>query len=272
MIRRHGLVLLWIAASFATLTASCKPKQGGKCTAGQISCADAKNGLFCGSDGTFQIMTCDGVDGCKQSGAAVTCDNSIAAVNDGCNTPGDAACAVDRKSALICTGGIFAVGETCKGPGGCTINGDTITCDNDISDPGDPCRTPGDYACTSDKAMVLRCDDHKMTSLNTCRGPKACGIVPVPAQNKVEFVCDDSIAMEGDSCDTNGEEACSVDKKSMYVCTANKFTSPKLCNGPTGCTYEEKFDRYGCDQGGGNMPADPNATRAGGGKKGGKKR
>jgi hypothetical protein len=271
MIRRHGLNLLWVAASFALLSASCKPKQGARCTAGQVSCADAKTGLFCGADGTFQTMTCDGTDGCKPSGAAVACDNSIAAVNDGCDTPGDAACSADGKSALICTGGVFGVGETCKGPGGCKTSGDTITCDNDISDPGDPCRTLGDYACTSDKAMVLRCDANKMTSLNTCRGPKACGIVPVPSQNKVEFVCDDSIAMEGDACDTNGEEACSVDKKSMYVCTVNKFANPKACSGPNGCTYEEKFDRYACDQGGDSAPVNSNSAGAGGGKKGGKK-
>jgi hypothetical protein len=270
MIRRYGLTLLWVAASLATLPLGCKPQQGARCTSGQVACVDAKIGLFCGPDGTFETMTCDGTDGCKQSGAAVTCDNSVAAVHDGCDTPGDAACSTDSKNALICTGGVFGLGETCKGPGGCKISGDTITCDNDISDPGDPCRTPGDYACTSDKALVLRCDANKMTPLNTCRGPKACGIVPLPAQNKVEFVCDDSIAMEGDACDTNGEEACSMDKKSMYVCTANKFTNPKPCSGPAGCTYEEKFDRYGCDQGTADAPSpDPSSA---GGKKGGKKR
>jgi hypothetical protein len=60
-----------------------------------------------------------------------------------------------------------------------------------------------------------------------------------------------------------------MDKKSMYVCTGNKFTSPKPCSGPAGCTYEEKFDRYGCDQGAAEVPSDPSSA---GGKKGGKKR
>jgi hypothetical protein len=269
MIRRYGFVVMWVGVSLAALSPGCKPKQGAKCTAGQSSCEDEKVGLFCAPDGTFRTMTCAGTDGCKQSGATVTCDNSIAAVNDGCDTPGDAACSADKKSALICTHAVFGVGETCKGPGGCKIQGDTITCDNDVSDLGDPCRTIGDYACTSDKSMVLRCDANKMTALNTCRGPKACGIVPVPAQNKVEFACDDSLAMEGDACDTNGEEACSMDKKSLYVCVANKFVNPRPCSGPTGCTYDEKFDRYGCDQAVADAPADPSS--AGGGKKGGKK-
>ncbi len=270
MIRRYGFLVLAFVAPLTALSLGCKPKQGDKCSAGQTACVDAKTGLFCGPEGTFRTMTCDGTEGCKPSGPGVTCDNSIAAVNDGCDTPGDAACSADKKNALICTNAVFGVGETCKGPGGCKVSGDTITCDNDISDPGDPCRTNGDYACTSDKRMVLRCDANKMTSLNTCRGPKACGIVPVPAQNKVEFVCDDSVAMEGDACDTNGEEACSMEKKSLYVCVSNKFANPRPCSGPAGCTYDEKFDRYGCDQGAREVPADPKGA-PGGGKKGGKK-
>jgi hypothetical protein len=45
--------------------------------------------------------------------------------------------------------------------------------------------------------------------------------------------------------------------------------NPRPCSGPTGCTYDEKFDRYGCDQAVADAPADPSS--AGGGKKGGKK-
>jgi hypothetical protein len=224
-------------------TEGCKPKAGASCSAGQVSCAEPKMGLFCGGDGTYHTMTCSGPQGCQQSGAVVNCDNGIAAPGDGCNTPDDAACSMDYKSALLCKSGVFTLAETCHGPGACKVAGDTITCDNDVSDPGDPCRTPGD------RGSVLRCDDSKMTVLNTCRGPKACSIVNHAAENKVEFVCDDSLAKEGDACDTNGEEACSMDKKSILVCSSNKFGKPKACNGPTGCTYDEKFDRYTCDQG-----------------------
>jgi hypothetical protein len=249
MVPRHVKVAFVVATSLAALVGACKPKVGATCTAGQAACGEPKTGLFCGEDGTFHTMTCSGPAGCEQSGAVVNCDNGIAAVGDGCNTPDDAACSPDSKNALLCKHNVFTVAETCKGPGGCKVSGDTITCDNDVSDPGDPCRAAGDYACTSNRGMVLRCDANKMTALNTCRGPKACAIVPHPAENKVEFVCDDSLAMPGDACDTNGEEACSMDKKSILVCAANKFGSPKPCGGPAGCTYDDALDRYGCDQG-----------------------
>jgi hypothetical protein len=273
MARRYANVAVVLSACIVAM--ACKPEAGGKCTAGQVACADAKTGLFCGSDGAYHTMTCSGTSGCQQSGAAVNCDNSVAAVGDGCNTPDDAACSLDSKSALLCKQGVFAVAETCKGPGACKVAGDTITCDNDVSDPGDPCRTPGDYACTTDRGMVLRCDSGKMASLNTCRGPKSCSIVNHPAENKVEFVCDDSLAQPGDPCDTNGEEACTMDKKSILVCDKNTFQNPKPCGGPTGCSYDEKFDRYGCDQGaatdaapdGGSATSPQNGPVPGGKKK-----
>jgi hypothetical protein len=251
MARRHLRHILYMTLVSAALAAACKPKAGAQCSAGQSACVESKVGIFCGEDSTFHTMSCSGPAGCEQSGAVVNCDNGTAKVNDGCNTPDDAACTPDSKSALLCKHGVFTVAETCKGPGGCKVNGDTITCDNDISDPGDPCRQAGDYACTSDRGMVLRCDANKMVALNTCRGPKACGIVQHAAENKVEFVCDDSLAQEGDVCDTNGEEACTMDKKSILVCETSKFTNPKPCGGPGGCTYDEKYDRYGCDQPGG---------------------
>jgi hypothetical protein len=234
---------------FAATVLGCKPKAGTTCTAGQVACMDAQTGLFCGRDGTYHAMTCRSSLGCKEASGAVNCDNSIALVGDGCNTPDDAACRLDYKAGLLCKGGTFALAETCKGPGACKIAGDAITCDNDVSDPGDPCRTAGDYACTSDRGLVLRCEGGKMTPLNTCRGPKACSIVNHPVDNSVEFMCDDSIAIVGDPCDTNGEEACTIDKKSIVVCVANKFANPKACGGPAGCSYEEKSDRYFCDTG-----------------------
>ena len=158
------------------------------------------------------------------------------------------ACTVDRKNALECgKDNKFAVGETCKGPRGCVVNATSIDCDNDTSDVGDPCHTIGDYACTSDRATLLRCDDHKMAPLNSCRGPKACRIFELPQEKKIDFVCDDSVAQENDPCDTNGEEACTMDKKAMYVCRANKFVTYKACPGPTGCAYEEHGDKYACD-------------------------
>jgi hypothetical protein len=249
-------------ASLCLGVGGCKAKAGASCSAGQVACGEEKMGLFCGGDGTFHDMTCRGPAGCQQSGTVVNCDNAVASVGDGCNTPDDAACSMDYKAALLCKGGAFAVAETCHGPGACKVAGDTITCDNDVSETGDPCRTPGDYACTGDRSSVLRCDAGKMAVLNTCRGPKQCAIVNHAAENKVEFVCDDSVAQAGDPCDTNGEEACSMDKKSILVCGDNKFGAPKVCAGPTGCNYDEKFDRYSCDQGVDNAAGDAGSADA----------
>jgi hypothetical protein len=251
----HRFRVLWshltvaCALGFAafTLLAGCKSHVGDICTVGQATCLDKTSGLFC-ANRKYAAMTCRG--GCGISGRDVTCNNSLAAENDGCAEVGDVACANDRKNALECTkDNKFAVGETCKGPRGCVVNGNSIDCDNDMSDIGDPCHTAGDFACTSDKGLLLRCDDHKMTPLNACRGPKACRIFEMPQEKKIDFVCDDSVAEENDPCDTNGEEACTMDKKAMYVCRANKFVSYKVCPGSLGCVYEEKTDRYTCDEG-----------------------
>src|SRR5579871_5486144 len=107
MVRRHLTLTLACFGALAVLAGACKPKAGAACSAGQNACIEPKLGLFCGADGTFHAMTCSGPQGCEQSGAVVNCDNGVAALNDGCNTPDDAACSPDSKSALLCKGGVF---------------------------------------------------------------------------------------------------------------------------------------------------------------------
>jgi hypothetical protein len=238
-----GLVLLALSIALA---GGCKPKVGGSCSGAAAICEDKQTALFCVDD-KYSELACRGEKGCVQDGAVVECDESIAEEKEACNSPDSIACTPDKKEALRCTNRAFVVDETCKGPTGCKLDADRkVTCDNDIADVGDPCHFLGDYACTADKSLVMRCDANKMTPLNTCRGPRQCRIVQLPKQDKVQFLCDDSIAQEGDACDTNGEEACSIDKKSMYVCAGNKFGSPRACTGSAGCTYEERSDTYGC--------------------------
>jgi hypothetical protein len=229
------------------------PKAGDTCSAGQQVCLDPSSAVFCGPDGKYLAMSCNGTGnggGCKGAGATFDCDNSVAAPGDGCSQPEDAACTADHKAALECgPDHTFTLGETCKGEKGCTITAAAISCDNDTSDPGDPCHFAGDYACTPDKLLVLRCEDHKMTPLNSCRGPTQCRVIPKPQDRKVQFDCDDSLAVEADPCDTNGEEACSTDAKSMFVCKEHRFTSPVACPGPKGCTHDVKTDAFKCDKG-----------------------
>jgi hypothetical protein len=223
------------------------PKAGDKCKGGQAMCTDNASALSCGTDSKFFTMTCRGPKGCLKNGPAVNCDDSIAQEKDGCDEEGEVACSVDKKAALECHGNKFVVGETCKGARGCTVADEKISCDNDISDIGDPCHFIGDYACTADKTYALKCVDSKMTKLNSCRGVKGCRVFELPQEKKVEFICDDTIAQPDDACDEEGEHACSMDKKSIYVCKGLKFTMLKACDGPKGCTFDDKGEKFECD-------------------------
>jgi hypothetical protein len=271
MVRHYGLVALLVAASFVTLAGCGKPKAGGKCTAGQIVCNDAKSGLFCGSDGTFQAVNCGGGAGCQVSGQKAVCDQSVASANDACTGPGYA-CSTDMKTAFQCSGGKFVPAETCKGPGACKVAAGDIACDNDVSDLNDPCRDKGDYACTSDKTNALQCANNKMGLVNTCRGPGGCKIIH---QGKdVDIDCDMSIVQENDPCVIPDNEGCSLDKKTKLACKGatagmpGKYTSPVACPGPNGCsvTANKKNFKVTCDTG------SPGGGGGGGGGKKGKKK
>lgn len=242
-----SLVLGTALAVAASALGCSPPKAGGKCVAGQAACTDGANALTCGSDGKYTPMTCRGAKGCTASGGTILCDDSIAQEKDGCDEDGEVACSVDKKTALECHGGKFVLGETCKGPHACTVSGDKIQCDNDIADVDDPCHFIGDYACTSDKAFALKCVDHKMQKLNSCRGPKGCRVIELVAEKKLEFVCDDSIAQIGDECDEDGEHACAMDKKAIYVCKSSKFASLRACEGAKGCSFDDKGEKFECD-------------------------
>ena len=244
---RRGTAAALSIVTLLALSAACRARAGGSCSGAAATCTEKASALFC-IDDAYMPITCRGEKGCVQTGAVVDCDESIANEQDPCNAPDAIACSPDHKEALRCTNKHFVLDETCKGPTGCRIDAvQKISCDNDVADVNDPCHFIGDYACTTDRSLVLRCEANKMVPLNSCRGPKQCHIVTVPKQDKVEFLCDDSVAQEGDACDTSGEEACSTDKKGMFVCRGNKFGSFKPC--PGGCVYEEKGDRYMCNDG-----------------------
>ncbi len=247
-----GRVVAICAVGVFLLLEACKAKVGGSCLTGQIDCADKTTALICGADSKYAAMPCRGPLGCVKAGAQVNCDNSKAQEKDACNEEADVACATDNKAALECKGGTFIVGETCKGPHGCEIKGDKITCDNDVSDVGDPCHFNGDYACTSDKTFVLRCLDNKMQKLNSCRGTKSCRVFELPAEHKIEFVCDDSVAQLDDPCDEEGEYACSMDKKQILRCKSAKYVHEHDCAGPKGCTFDDKGEKFECDTTGGH--------------------
>jgi hypothetical protein len=227
-----------------SLLLACKAKPGDKCTgAGLPVCSDPATALIC-ANGVVTALPCRGSKACTSSASTVQCDNSLANVDDACDQPNDVACAVDHKSALECQNSKFALAETCKGARGCVVDGDKISCDNDVSDIGDPCQTESDYACTSDKLMALKCVGKKFQALNTCRGKDACKVVELPEEKKTDFICDDSLAQENDACDTEGEEACNMDKTELFTCKANHFLKNRPC--PGGCSFDDKGERFTC--------------------------
>src|SRR6185437_5012146 len=75
-----------------------------------------------------------------------------------------------------------------------------------------------------------------------------CRVIELPVEKKTEFICDDSLALPNDPCDEEGEHACSMDKKQIYVCKGAQFTLLKACDGPKGCSFDDKAEHFTCDE------------------------
>jgi hypothetical protein len=231
----------------------CKPKPGDKCSgAGLPTCSDPATALIC-LNGTVTALHCRGPKACTPTASEVQCDNALALAGDSCDQPGDVACSVDHKSALECQSGKFAVAETCKGVRGCQVEGNDISCDDDVADLGDPCHTEATYACSTDKLTALKCVGKKFQALNTCRGKDGCRVFELPEEKKTNFVCDDTLAQENDVCDTDGEEACSMDKTEILHCKASRFVKDHACAG--GCSFDEKGEKFVCASASTETPA-----------------
>jgi hypothetical protein len=249
MMSHRSISLLGFAFFAVVLSSACKggPKAGDPCTTGKGACVDPKSMMAC-IGGVFAPIPCQGATGCVTTGDSSECDNSLASVGDACDEIGDYACSHDMKAALTCKANKFAVEGTCKGAGACTLKKDGLYCDNDVSDPGDPCHTVGDFACTADRKLALKCGaDHTRVPLNTCKGAKGCRAHELPDQNKVEFVCDDAVADANDPCDEDGEAACTMDRKAILKCASGKFAPLTTC--PGGCSFDATGDKFDCDPG-----------------------
>jgi hypothetical protein len=214
-------------------------KEGDPCSGTAFHCASGgKSALVC-LGGKYVNMPCRGMMGCMSAGNS--CDQSVAQEKDPCTKKDGWTCTADNKTLLICDGTSFYAGSSCKGGLGCQVIANKVTCNNDVADLGDPCPAKPedkDYACSSDKGMLLVCKDHKMVGFNSCRGPRACKVEESAAPNgatQYKINCDDDIAVAGDPCAEPGEQSCTADKKSMLECRDGKFTSIKTCPGNKGC-------------------------------------
>ena len=120
--------------------------------------------------------TCKGPNACRATvgGKNLTCDTTLADLNDPCNIADDA-CSTDRKVELRCQAGHFAIIATCKGPDGCTLtpsktgSGYTLSCDDHVADVGDPCFDTERTACSSDKKALFTCTAQRFVVHRACK-------------------------------------------------------------------------------------------------------
>jgi hypothetical protein len=250
--RIRNWIIFSLVVGLVLVSVGCKPKIGQKCKAGAVVCG--KDGaLFCGDDSKYAALGCHGPAGCTGTGTSAACDASLALPGEGCETEGNIACSVDKKAQLDCKNHTWVVGATCKGAKGCEFKDEELFCDHTLADDKDPCHRDGQIACTNDRALIMKCQDHVFTPIDACRGPKSCTFQEHPERDLVEFDCDDSFANEGDPCNSEGFFACAVDKKSINTCRSKKFSVVKTCPGPKGCTVDADGQRLHCDQGAGGV-------------------
>ena len=214
---------------------------GGACTTpGRYVCdEDQKTALFC-SAGVVQEIACRGLGGCSGGTKQSSCDDDLASLGDPCMnglngpTKNNYACGIDHRSALVCRDGHFALWRYCKAANGCQLLNDKIDCDNTLGDPGDPCGTTGSFVCNLEHSALLMCRDERLALVSTCRGPKGCYLL---ADRKNH--CDDSEALMGDPCDTQGEVACSMDRKTELVCRDGAYVKKYDCKRKDGCEIRD---------------------------------
>ena len=241
--RLRALLLAAIALLFSqTLGCTPRPAAGEKCKyLGRYTCIHASLALYCNA-GTYVPVPCRGPDGCgtphENSHESSTCDDRVALENDPCPAQvhdGDTfACAPDGATALVCRGGKFVRWRACRGPKGCSTAARELACDITISEPGDPCSTAGAFACSVDAKRMLQCDGQTLKTKTTCGGHDGCRLEA--GGHRVE--CDDSIATEGDVCDTDGALACSADKSSELVCVEMRYARKRGCKRAGGCAVK----------------------------------
>ncbi len=229
MIRRalpFGLIVSSVLA--VALPACTKPSAGSACKKeGERVCASESKALVC-VDAKWEELPCRGAGGCKSSGSDVACENATNLEGEPCDLGDDGyECTVDKKTVLQCKGKHWKSVGKCAGPNGCTSDKQKVKCDDSISDVGTACAFENQFACSSDKKLLLHCKNGAMVEDSKCRGPKGCD--PTASTAK----CDTTVAKAGDSCVTEDESACSVDSSQMLRCRSGMMTTVQTCKG--GC-------------------------------------
>ncbi len=113
-----------------------------------------------------------------------------------------------------------------------------------VPDDGGACSREGEATCSADRQAKLSCARGRWEVLSACRGPRAC------TGAGEAIACDDDLGDVGDACVTEAGSpvnfACSVDRRAMTECKANRFELALECLGPKGCYVAD--DLVHCDQ------------------------
>jgi hypothetical protein len=96
---------------------------------------------------------------------------------------------------------------------------------------GGACSAEAVFACEGDTA--LRCDGGTWAKASACGGPSGCSVdVADDVAEAGRVRCDDSIAREGDACDTPHQAACSMDGGAELACKEGTFVRVRVCKEP----------------------------------------
>jgi len=233
--RSRSLVLsvVLVASSILLLGASgCKPRLGKKCSPeGKEVCAGKGAALLC-LEGKWTTMACRGAKGCSGEGAVIECDQSVARATEVCNLESSVTCSEDKRSSLACKDNAWQPSESCGGPQGCTRGAQGASCDSSIARENDKCTHPGSQACSQEKRSRLSCVGGRFTAAENCRGPEGC------KSTGRRVLCDNSLAVAGEPCDTPENVACSTDFRSILVCREGKYAVDTKCKMTTSCHVE----------------------------------
>lgn len=146
-----------------------------------VCTGDNKAMLECTKNRWTVAQACLGERACAVEQKKVTCDNSIANLDDVCREEDDYACAPDKKVALVCRGGKFILASQCKGKNACRVVGDKaagfkVECDDSIASAGDACDKEGHYACAADDKQIIKCVGKKFVADDKCKRHEKCAI------------------------------------------------------------------------------------------------
>jgi hypothetical protein len=146
-----------------------------------VCTGDKKGMLQCTKNKWTLVQSCLGDRSCVMEKKKVTCDNSVANVNDACREEEDYACTPDKKAALACRQSKFVQASLCKGPKGCRVAGSKeagfkVECDDSVAQVGDACEKEEHFSCANDEKSILKCKNKKFDVEEKCKPKEKCQI------------------------------------------------------------------------------------------------